>query len=181
MSQKPYNEWMFEFWGEKYAKFQTKAQESSKRPFYLRDLIWESGGDRCRIRESWHIIAIDQIRCRHFRSMSWIFRIPGTGFLMFCQWTLDSAFQSPRLTEERVLNGPSQIIRDQTLHPLFKDQELNRNLHLRLINNFDWRWYFMTRYLSCMLIHDAWFLQSTFVLEVSAVDLNYYLRSFSSC
>ena len=78
-----------------------------------------------------------QIRCRHFRPMSWVFRIPGNGFLMFCQWTLDSAFQSPRLTEGRVLNGPGQIIRDQTLDPLFKDQELTRNLHLRLINNFD--------------------------------------------
>ena len=30
-------------------------------------------------------------------------------------------------------------------------------------------------------LQGVWFLQSTFVLEVRAVDLNYYLRSFSSC
>ena len=38
MSQKPYNEWMFEFWGEKYAKFQTKHGKAQNVHF-IRE-IW---------------------------------------------------------------------------------------------------------------------------------------------
>ena len=44
-----------------------------------------------------------------------------------------------RIPITRPSSRPGQIIRDQTLDPLFKDQELTRNLHLRLINNFDRR------------------------------------------
>ena len=56
--------------------------------------------------------------------------------------TLDSRFQLPRLTEERVLNGPCRVIRDRTLYPLFK--ELPELVCATLINRFDWRWYLLT-------------------------------------
>ena len=92
------------------------------------------------------------------------FQIPGTGFPIFRQWTLDSRFQLPRLTEQRVLNGPCRVIRDRTLNPLFK--ELPELVFATLINNFDLRWYFLTTIL---------------VMHTGCMVFAIYLRFGSKC